>query len=41
MAATVTGWVMLPLGLILGGGGVWLAALGGSWAYIVLALAGP
>ena len=38
MAAIVTGWVMLVLGLLLAGGGVRLAMLGGSWSYIVLGL---
>ena len=36
MAAMVTGWILLLLGVLLAAGGVWLAALGDSWAYIVL-----
>ena len=38
MAATVTGWVMLALGVLLAGGGIRLATLGGTWAYIVLGI---
>ena len=38
MAAMVTGWVMLVLGVILAGGGVRLATLGGTWAYVVLGI---
>jgi len=34
----VTGWVLALLGAGLGAGGVWLALLGGSWAYIVLGI---
>jgi quinoprotein glucose dehydrogenase len=36
MAAMVTGWILLLLGVLLAAGGVWLAALGDTWAYIVL-----
>jgi quinoprotein glucose dehydrogenase len=36
MAALLSGWILLLLGLLLAAGGVWLAALGDSWAYIVL-----
>ena len=36
MAATVTGFVLGLLGLLLAAGGGWLAALGGSWACIGL-----
>jgi len=32
----ITGWGLLVLGALLGAGGVWLAILGGSWAYIGL-----
>ena len=38
MAAMVTGWVMSVLGLLLAGGGIRLATLGGTWAYIVLGI---
>jgi quinoprotein glucose dehydrogenase len=38
MLTIVTGWVLVVLGLLLGAGGVWLAALGGSWAYIGLGI---
>jgi quinoprotein glucose dehydrogenase len=38
MLAVVTGWIFALLGLVLAGGGVWLAVLGGSWAYIGLGL---
>ncbi|HET6598777.1 MAG TPA: membrane-bound PQQ-dependent dehydrogenase, glucose/quinate/shikimate family, partial [Burkholderiaceae bacterium] len=38
MLAVVTGWIFALLGLALAGGGVWLAVLGGSWAYIGLGL---
>jgi quinoprotein glucose dehydrogenase len=36
MAVMITGWVVLLLGVLLGAGGIWLAALGDTWAYIVL-----
>ncbi|HSC64238.1 MAG TPA: membrane-bound PQQ-dependent dehydrogenase, glucose/quinate/shikimate family [Caldimonas sp.] len=38
MAATATGWAMLVLGLLLAGGGVRLATLGGTWAYVGLGI---
>jgi quinoprotein glucose dehydrogenase len=38
MAAIVTGWIMLVLGVLLAAGGVWLAVLGGSWVYIGLGI---
>jgi quinoprotein glucose dehydrogenase len=38
MAAMVSGWVMLVLGGLLAAGGVRLAVLGGTWAYIVLGI---
>ncbi|WP_292583228.1 hypothetical protein, partial [Mesorhizobium sp.] len=31
MAVTITSLVLFLIGLILGGGGIWLVALGGSW----------
>ena len=34
MPAVVTGWILLLLGAVLASGGLWLAVLGGSWAYI-------
>ncbi|HWG33586.1 MAG TPA: hypothetical protein VN650_05420, partial [Gemmatimonadaceae bacterium] len=36
MLTVITGWVLVVLGAVLGAGGVWLAILGGSWAYIGL-----
>ena len=36
MLTVITGWVLVVLGALLGAGGVWLAILGGSWAYIGL-----
>ena len=38
MAAMVTGWAMSVLGLLLVGGGIRLATLGGTWAYVVLGI---
>ena len=38
MLTVVTGWVLVVLGALLGAGGVWLALLGGSWAYIALGI---
>ena len=38
LLSVVTGWVLAVLGVLLGAGGVWLALLGGSWAYIVLGI---
>lgn len=35
MAAVITGWVVAALGAVLLAGGGWLAALGGSWFYLV------
>ncbi|MCP8688447.1 membrane-bound PQQ-dependent dehydrogenase, glucose/quinate/shikimate family [Marinobacterium sedimentorum] len=29
----ITAWILILLGTVLGAGGMWLAALGGSWAY--------
>ncbi len=39
MLATFTGWILILLGLALGAGGAWLMSLGGSPAYVLLALA--
>src|SRR5262245_41125651 len=36
MVVAITGWLLVLLGASLAAGGVWLAAIGGSWAYIVL-----
>lgn len=38
MAAVVTGYIFFVIGILLAAGGVWLAALGGSWAYVALGL---
>jgi quinoprotein glucose dehydrogenase len=38
MAAIVTGWIVGILGVLLAIGGIWLAALGGTWAYIALGI---
>jgi glucose dehydrogenase len=38
MLTVVTGWILLLLGAALGAGGVWLAVLGGSWAYIAIGI---
>jgi len=35
----ITAWILILLGAVLGAGGVWLAALGGSWAYGVAGIA--
>jgi quinoprotein glucose dehydrogenase len=35
----VTAWILILLGTVLGAGGLWLAALGGSWAYGVAGIA--
>ncbi|TPL54695.1 glucose/quinate/shikimate family membrane-bound PQQ-dependent dehydrogenase [Mesorhizobium sp. B2-4-6] len=35
MAVTITSLVLFLIGLILGGGGIWLAVLGGSWYYLI------
>ncbi|RAZ76930.1 glucose/quinate/shikimate family membrane-bound PQQ-dependent dehydrogenase [Mesorhizobium atlanticum] len=39
MAVTITSLVLFLIGLILGGGGIWLAVLGGSWYYLIAGLA--
>ena len=36
MVSVITGWLLIVLGALLGAGGVWLAILDGSWAYIGL-----
>jgi len=38
VAAIVTGWVMAVLGLLLAAGGVRLATLGGTWAYLIFGI---
>ncbi|UCI23129.1 glucose/quinate/shikimate family membrane-bound PQQ-dependent dehydrogenase [Mesorhizobium sp. B2-8-5] len=38
MATTITSLVLFLIGLILGGGGIWLAVLGGSWYYLIAGL---
>ncbi|RTL92317.1 MAG: glucose/quinate/shikimate family membrane-bound PQQ-dependent dehydrogenase [Hyphomicrobiales bacterium] len=38
MAVTITSLVLFLIGLVLGGGGVWLAVLGGSWYYLIAGL---
>ncbi|RUX95969.1 membrane-bound PQQ-dependent dehydrogenase, glucose/quinate/shikimate family, partial [Mesorhizobium sp. M2A.F.Ca.ET.040.01.1.1] len=38
MAVTITSLVLFLIGLILGGGGIWLVALGGSWYYLIAGL---
>lgn len=38
MLSIVTGVILVLLGVILGVGGIWLAILGGSWAYLVLGI---
>ncbi|MBZ9765861.1 glucose/quinate/shikimate family membrane-bound PQQ-dependent dehydrogenase [Mesorhizobium sp. CA6] len=38
MAVTITSLVLFLIGLILGGGGIWLIALGGSWYYLIAGL---
>ncbi|TPI59476.1 glucose/quinate/shikimate family membrane-bound PQQ-dependent dehydrogenase [Mesorhizobium sp. B3-1-7] len=38
MATTITSLVLFLIGLILGGGGIWLIALGGSWYYLIAGL---
>lgn len=35
----ITAWILILLGTVLGAGGMWLAALGGSWAYGVAGIA--
>ncbi|MDX8511640.1 glucose/quinate/shikimate family membrane-bound PQQ-dependent dehydrogenase [Mesorhizobium captivum] len=39
MAVTITSLVLLVIGLALGGGGIWLVSLGGSWYYAIAGLA--
>ncbi|TGQ42682.1 glucose/quinate/shikimate family membrane-bound PQQ-dependent dehydrogenase [Mesorhizobium sp. M00.F.Ca.ET.216.01.1.1] len=39
MAVVITSLILFLVGLALGGGGIWLAILGGSWYYVVAALA--
>jgi quinoprotein glucose dehydrogenase len=39
MLTAITAWILVLFGTILGAGGVWLAALGGSWAYGVAGIA--
>jgi len=38
LAVTITSLVLFLVGLILGGGGIWLAVLGGSWYYLIAGL---
>lgn len=38
MLTLVTGWILVLLGAALAAGGVWLAVLGGSWAYILMGI---
>ena len=38
MAVVITSLVLLLIGLVLGGGGIWLAVLGGSWYYLIAGL---
>lgn len=33
MLTIITAWTVIVLGLLIGAGGFWLVALGGSWAY--------
>ena len=35
----ITAWILILLGTVLGAGGIWLAVLGGSWAYGVAGIA--
>ncbi|RWE25358.1 MAG: glucose/quinate/shikimate family membrane-bound PQQ-dependent dehydrogenase [Mesorhizobium sp.] len=39
MAVTFTSVVLLLIGLAVGGGGIWLVTLGGSWYYLIAGLA--
>ena len=39
MAVTITSLILFLIGLALGGGGIRLAMLGGSWYYIIVGLA--
>ena len=38
MLTVTTGWLLVALGALLGAGGVWLAILSGTWAYIALGI---
>jgi len=38
LAVVITSLVLLLIGLVLGGGGIWLAVLGGSWYYLIAGL---
>jgi quinoprotein glucose dehydrogenase len=38
LAVTITSLVLFLIGLILGGGGIWLIVLGGSWYYLIAGL---
>ena len=38
MLIMITGWILAMLGALLAMGGVWLAFVGGSWAYIALGI---
>ncbi|RJT41804.1 glucose/quinate/shikimate family membrane-bound PQQ-dependent dehydrogenase [Mesorhizobium waimense] len=38
MATVLTAMVLALIGLVLGGGGIWLASLGGSWYYVITGL---
>ncbi|TJW83395.1 MAG: membrane-bound PQQ-dependent dehydrogenase, glucose/quinate/shikimate family, partial [Mesorhizobium sp.] len=38
MAVTITSLVLFLIGLVLGGGGIWLGTLGGSWYYAIAGL---
>ncbi|TIS97817.1 glucose/quinate/shikimate family membrane-bound PQQ-dependent dehydrogenase [Mesorhizobium sp.] len=39
MAVVITSLILFLIGLALGGGGIWLASLGGSWYYIIAGIA--
>ncbi|MER8827095.1 glucose/quinate/shikimate family membrane-bound PQQ-dependent dehydrogenase [Mesorhizobium sp. M0938] len=39
MAVVITSLILLLVGLVLGGGGIWLASLGGSWYYVIIGIA--
>src|SRR4051812_27804279 len=39
LAVVITSLILFLIGLALGGGGVWLAMLGGSWYYVITGLA--
>lgn len=38
MLTIITAWTVIVLGFLIGAGGIWLVALGGSRAYAVLSL---